>query len=285
MSRAIGVRDALAERALADPEPGVRREALRELARTHPDHVQTKGTAHQASTDPDPEVRILAAGVLGDEGTHLLDAIASDLALPDTTIASAVFVLGQRLSSARAAELLKDARVRGRFHTARACIERLGKGPADEAIGPLVEVLRLDDGEFACHAARALGALGSEGAESALVTALGRDLPALRKEAAQALGRLGSVSSVLRLKDAADRYTSDEDFGVMARRAIAAIQSRAAGADRGQLSVADDQAGQLSLAAREAGQLSVPDGERGHLSLPDPEPGPRPPARSRGPSR
>jgi hypothetical protein len=273
VSRPLDARAALAERATTDPVPGVRREAMRVLGRSYPGDPATKAAAHTAVKDPDADVRIQAAAALGEEGTETLLAHLAQPGLRDATVASAVFFLDLRLAPTRAAELLADARDRRRHHTALACIERLGKGPVEQTLAPLVEVLKVDDGELGGAAARALGSLGSEAAESALVSALGRELPALRLEAAQALGRVGSTASVIRLKEAAERNKSDDGFRVMAQRAIAAIQARAAGAEHGQLSVADDHAGHVSLAEREAGQLSVPECERGQLSVPDDEAG------------
>jgi hypothetical protein len=279
LSRPVDVRNALVDRATADPEPGVRREAIRALGRAYPDDPATRAAARQAAAHEDPHLRIAGAIVLGDEGSVVLEAMVAEAGLGDAVIARAVSALDQRLPVSRAIEVLADARDRRRHATARAAIQRLAQGPAEATLEPLVEVLKVD-AELACDTARALGALGSEVAESALVSALGREVPGLRLEAAQALARVGSTASVIRLKEAAERYGSDEEFRLMARRAIAAIQSRAAGADRGQLSVADDQAGQLSLAQREAGRVSMAPGEPGRLSVPEDEAGGRPPVRA-----
>jgi HEAT repeat protein len=268
LTRTIDVPAELAERATTDPVPGVRREALRVLARLHPDHTATRGAATAASTDPDPEIRLEAARALGADGTSIALALVDDPTSKDTAVASAITLLERRLPRSRAVEILRDARERRRFQTAFACIKRLGKGPADESLDTLVDVLKLDDGELAPAAARAIGMLGSPRAESALIAALGREDAGLRTAAAEALARLGTVASVLRLEEAAQRHAGDGQFVLNARRSIATIQSRAAGADRGQLSVADDQAGRVSLADREAGRLSAPEGEAGRLSIP-----------------
>jgi HEAT repeat protein len=266
----LDVPASLAERATRDPAAGVRREALRALARGWAGHPSLRPTALAATSDPDVEVRLAAAAALGEEGLPVAFAVLDDATSHDATVASALAVLDRRLPAARAAELLNDARDRRRLDTARACIGRLGQGPAEDTLGPLAEVLRIDGGELAASAARALGKLGTPAAESALIAALGRDVPGLRPDAAEALGRVGTVAAVLRLKEAAERYAGEGDFPHIARQAVAAIQSRAAGADRGQLTIADDSTGRVSLAERAEGQLSVPEGEPGRLSIPVP---------------
>jgi HEAT repeat protein len=271
LAERIDVPERLAALATGDPLSGVRHEALRALIREFPDDAVMAPTLERAKDDPDPEVRVRAAIALGGaEGAGILTRIADDPATSDATAGAAVSALDRRLPPARARELLDDALRRRRVHTARACLDLLGRGPAAETLTPLVKVLGVDGGEVARAAARALGALGDAQAEPALLDALEREVPGLRPDVAEALGRVGTVAAVLPLKEAAVLHAAEGDFARVARQAIAAIQSRASGAGQGQLTLAEDQAGRISLAEAEAGQLSLPQGERGRVSLSPP---------------
>jgi HEAT repeat protein len=258
----------LADLASGDPLPGVRRETLRALLREYADHPRTGPTLREAALrDPDPEVRLRAAMALGPDGSATLTAIAGDPEMDDATAASAVLALDRRLTADQAREVLDEALRRRRMHTARACLERLGRGPAPETLERLLEVMAVEKGELAPCAARAVGRLGAPAAEPALLAALDRDVPGLRPDAAEALGRVGTVAAVLPLKEAAERWHGEGDFPRLARQAVAAIQARAAGARQGQLTLTDDARGRVSMAEGTAGQLSVPPAEPGQVSV------------------
>jgi hypothetical protein len=163
--------------------------------------------------------------------------------------------------------------LRTRRHVvARACLERLGRGPAAETLEALVKVMAVDTTGLAPAAARSLGTRGDAAAEGALIAALDRDVPGLRAAAAGSLGRLGSVAAVLPLKEAVEAYGQEGEFASAARQAVARIQQRAGGAGHGQLTLSEDASGRISLAEGTAGQLSVPDGEPGRLSVARPTP-------------
>jgi hypothetical protein len=270
LAEPVDVPERLADLVLGDPMPGVRRETLRALVREFPDHPRTDAALRQALADPEAEVRVRAATALGAAGTATLHAIATDPGTEDSTAALAVTSLERRLPTATLGALLDDALRRRRLHTARACLEQLGRGPAEETMEPLVKVLGVDRTELAPCAARALGRLGSPAAEGPLLAALEREVPGLRTDAAEALGRVGTVGAVLPLKEAAVRWSGEGDFPRIARQAVAAIQERAAGAAHGQLALAEDESGRISLADGTAGQLSMPAGEPGRLSVTPP---------------
>lgn len=88
--------------------------------------------------------------------------------------------------------------------------------------------------------------------------------------AAEALGQMGTAAAVPALRELAER--GERELARAARQAIAEIQSRLEGAERGQLSLAGSEAGALSLAEEtEPGRLSLaggeaPAGERGAVS-------------------
>ncbi len=117
---------------------------------------------------------------------------------------------------------------------------------------------------WATRAALALGATGILAAEAPLLEALERDLATTRIAAVQALGRVGGVAAVPKLRDAAERHASDGNLGRAVRQAVAEIQSRLA-------TVGGARPGQLSLAGGEAGQLSLVDkAVEGRLTLAEP---------------
>ena len=138
--------------------------------------------------------------------------------------------LPRRLAEATLRRALGGA---GRPLTAQACLEALGRLGRPEAEGLLLEALRSED-------------------------------PPVSVAAAQALGRAGTVTAVVPLREAAER---GGDLRRAARQAIAGIQARLAGAEPGQLSLAGGEAGALSLADGEPGRLSLRG--RARLATPD----------------
>lgn len=248
----------LAENARKDPAARARLHNLHLLIREFPGEPETVEALRAASTDPSPEVRLRAAKELRAEGHSLLLELAESLE-DDVISAEAVATLereGKLPFEILKRILLRAARGR-RLKTARACLVAFGYRRAAEAAGLLVEVMEQEEGELAAVAAWALGTIGSPANEPALIQALKRDLAGLRVAAAEALGRVGSVTAVFPLKEAAEGSRFDLELRRATRQAIAEIQSRLPGASPGQLSLAGAEAGQLSLAADPAGQVSL----------------------------
>ena len=81
----------------------------------------------------------------------------------------------------------------------------------------------------------------------------------MKRAAAAALGQVGTRDAVLPLRSA----ERDGELRSAARQAIAEIHSRLAGAEQGQLSLAEGEAGRLSLAEAETGRLSLTDEKPG----------------------
>jgi len=258
----------LAENALRDPEAGVRLMNLLLLVRELPGDPTTLAVLRSARSDPSPEMRLRAARELGAEGHDVLVELAENPEDDDLS-ARAVSILGRELPFERTKAILDHALRRRRLQTARACLEALGGGGDEAAVGVLAKVMAREQGELAAVAAQALGTAGSLAAEGPLIQALQREQKDLRVAAANALGRAGSPAAVLPLKEAADRFSDDPDLSRATRQAIAEIQARLPGASPGQLSLAGAEAGQLSLAQAEAGQLSLATDPTGQLSLGD----------------
>jgi HEAT repeat protein len=277
-----------------EPEPRVRLECLLALVHEFPDHPATRTALLAARTDASEEVRLRAGAALGPEGRACLVDLASDDAAGDSCAARAVNALGEHLERARAEEILLRALRRRRVAPALACLETLGRWGGEEAVPCLAKVLGAEMGEIGVVAARALGATGAAAAEGPLVEVLaggagewpgsatrvpgatGDEVPErplaaglaaagveLQVAAARALGRVGSVSAVPALRDAAER-SRDHELRRAVRQAVAEIQSRLRGAAPGQLSLAEAEggAGRLSLVEEDVeGRVSLAEGE------------------------
>ncbi len=236
---------AIAARAAADPEPGVRLACVRHLIEAFGADPSTRPALLGARTDPDARVRVEAAQALGDDGVETLLDVVREESAGDALRARAIVALGARLPVDLATVILGRAGDAAQRASGLACVDVLGAtGP--HALAALRVALASGDGEVAVGAARALARVGESSAE-ALVAALADPRPAVRVAAVESLGRVGGVDVVPLLRDAAER--SDEGGMRRAvRQAVAGIQARLAGAEPGQLSLTGGESGQLSLA-------------------------------------
>jgi HEAT repeat protein len=246
----------LARNAEVDPADEVRLRNLITLIREHPDHPRTEQVLLTACADRCAQVRVRAAIALGDRGLATLRDVAEGV--DDVAAARAIGALGTHLGADMARDILGHALRTRELKTAGACLVALGHRGGRDALGLLAKVMNLEEGELAVAAAEALAATGLPGAEPPLVAGLARATPALRLAAAQALGRVGSASAVLPLKEVEARHAGEAGFRRAAREAIAQIQARLPGASPGQVSLAADEAGKLSLVEDERGRLSLP---------------------------
>jgi HEAT repeat protein len=143
----------------------------------------------------------------------------------------------------------------------RQAVEELGRIGYGRARGALIVLLEHSDPRTAAAAAGALAALHDVTAETVLLKAMETDARELRRAAIQALGTVGTAAAVEPLLGfvAGRRLDAETRQGI--RDAVAAIQSRLAGAEAGQLSLAATPPG--------SGWLSVaaPDDGHGRLSL------------------
>jgi HEAT repeat protein len=212
-----------------EPAEGVRLKALQVLTGEFPDHPATGEALHAALKDPSDDVRLSAALLLGDEGCDTLIGLVTSPGTEDGCAARAIEALGLRLPREAAEDALRRALKWKRGETAVASLEALGRLGADDAL--LLQGLASGDPQVVLAAVRVLGQAGT----AAVV-------PALRKVETESRGDLRGA----------------------ARQAVAAIQSRLAGAARGQLSLTGSAAGSLSLAAAEPGQLSYFEGAPDH---------------------
>ena len=255
----------LAENLRSEPAAGVRLQGLLMLLREYGNHPAAREALLAARADPSAEIRLRAGIALGDEGRELLVELAGAESGEDACAAGAVAALADALPLERTGEILARALRSRRIATARACIERLGRGGGAAAIATLAQVLVLESGELGVAAAQALGAAGQPAGQAPLVTALAAAPLAVRAAAAAALGKIGDVAAVPALRTAAASAAADGALKRAVRQAVAEIQSRLAGAAPGQLSLVAEGA--------EAGRLSLADtggGAAGRLTLIDP---------------
>jgi hypothetical protein len=255
----VDVATRLADNARRDAVPAVRLSNLLAATREYPDHPATRAALKAASADRHPEVRLRAALALGREGHGVLRAMAEDHGASDTHRDSAIRGLGDDISEEVLLRVLRRSLgVRPgdppeQPHAARACVAALAHRRTPEAVSRL-QALLLANASLATEAARALGEIGGEDAEAALIGALDCEVFESRLAAAEVLGEAGTVAAVPALREA-ERY--GVEMKRRARQAIERIQARATGAP-----------GAVTLAGAEAGQVSVVEDQAGRVSLP-----------------
>ena len=215
----------VAANALHDPLPDVRLQNLKTLLRDAADHPVVPSVLEGAVTDADSEIRLTAAIASGPRGQDVLRALITDASIPDDTAARAIDAFGQDADPAEVTDWLARAQTARRVASIAAGLRQLAR--PDRPV------------------------------PAALVDALIYDAPTVRETAALLLGRIGaSADHVVELNRVAAMHARDEPFVRAARTAVAAIQSRLVGADRGQLSVALA-AGELSLVQDPDGRVSI----------------------------
>ena len=263
-----GVCERLAHNARLDPSPGVRLWNLWQLHEKFPETPQAREASRQDLADPSPWVRLTAARFLNDEGIETLEGLAQDRGVPESAAADAVALLAARCPVARAGPLLVAA-LKAHSGEARVqAVQELGRLRYQPARKPLLVLLGRADPRCAAAAAEALGALGDASAEAALLKAVDSDARELRLAAIRALGVMGSVAAVEPLLAFGAGRRLDGESRQAVRDAVGAIQSRLAGAEAGQVSLAAPSPGSgwLSVATLEVepGRLSLlPDRKQG----------------------
>ena len=256
-----GVCRRLATNAKSDPLPGVRLLNLLQLHEQFPETREAREASQEDLKDTSPWVRLAAARFLKDEGRDVLEHLAQDRAVPESAAAEAVSLLGARSPAERAGPLLLAALKTHSGEARRQAVEELGRIGYKPARGPLMVLLDRADPGTGAAAAAALAALGDVTAETPLLKAVESEARELRLAAIRALGTVGSAASVEPLLDFLAGRGLDAETRHAVREAVGAIQSRLAGAEAGQLSLAATSPGSgwLSVAAPGAGhgQLSL----------------------------
>jgi len=256
-----GVCERLAHNARVDSHSGVRLWNLLQLHEQFPETPEARDASQEDLVDPSPWVRLAAARFLKDEGLEALEHLAQDRAVPESAAAEAVALLAARCPAERAGPLLLTALKAHSGEARRQAVEELGRIRYYRARGPMIVLLERADPRTGAAAATALAALGDVTAEKTLLKAVESDARELRLAAVRALGTVGSAASVEPLLAFLGSRRLDAETRQGIHDAIGAIQSRLAGAEAGQLSLADTSPGSgwLSVAALGAGhgQLSL----------------------------
>ena len=244
----------------AEKLPAVRLGSLQTLTTEFPRHPGTREALLAALDDPSLEIRLHAAIALGPEGRATLQTLAADDGA-DTVSARAISALGSDFALERAIERLRQSRAKELTATALACIEAIGRAGTPEGSEALADMLATAPDHLAVAAAGAIAGEENEKVERGLLAALERESAEVRVAAAEALGRVGSPSAVVPLREASGAHTFDGALRRATRQAIAEIQSRVTGASPGQLSLAAEEAGQVSLVDEDRrGQVSLEGG-------------------------
>ena len=263
----------LAGNARADPCLPARLRNLEVLVQAFPGRPETRQGLRVLRNDPSPEMRREATlardrrskSALGkDAASTLLEILATlDEAAAvetfDTLIKQGTPDQRWPLVDAGLSYSSRWVRSRALEHVValggRAALSRLDRLLADPDVG------------IAIAAARAIERHGDASCQAALLRALKRRDLAVREAVAQALGAVGTIKTVMALRDAA----ADPGVRLLAPAvhnallaAIDQIQSRIIGADAGQISLAEDHSasGQVSLdedEERASGALSLSD--------------------------
>lgn len=241
-----------------DSASGTRQRALQELIAGFASEPLARETLRLALSDRAPEVRLLAAVALGEQGLDCLRGIVDSSGTAPEVALRAVEALGQLLPEEVALKRLEAAVRAGHDRLAQALVERFGPATSQSDVARLARQLEPDSRpEIAAACARALGRTGSPAAEPPLVAALGHADGDVRAAAAEALGKVGSVGTIGPLREAVADSLLSPSVRRAAIAAIAEIQSRLTGAAPGQLALSDGEAGAVALASSPDGALSL----------------------------
>jgi HEAT repeat protein/photosystem II stability/assembly factor-like uncharacterized protein len=201
LARPLGVWNELLA-ALDDPDPAVGLAASDALGRIG-DPAAVPGLL-LAIEHPHEQVRLGAARAVGIMGVEaavepLRAMLLQGEGLEVSVAGEALGRIGGTAATDALLIALADPEPTARWHVAMAALEKMG----EPAVGPLVEMLNSEDIYARRNAAEALGWVGSPSATKALVEALKKDREAIvRGQMAWALGEIGDPAARRALKRA-----------------------------------------------------------------------------------
>jgi HEAT repeats len=237
---------------------GVRLWNLSLLQQHFTDRPETAMASRAGLADRSPWVRLAAARFLPD-GSATLRSLLDDPRIPDHAAAEATALLAARLPREDAGPLLVSVLKDREGESRRQAVHELGRLKYGPSVAALCVLLHRSDPRTAAAAADSLGAIGDPKAAARLLEAVAQGAGELRIAAARALGALGTVRAVEPLLERLAQKRMDAESRQALHAAVDAIQSRLAGAETGQLSLAvtSTEAGRLSLATPRAGPGDV----------------------------
>ncbi len=248
----------LVRRLREETSPSTRLRLLRLLVQRFPGD-STLDAARGALADPDVEVRVLAAWMLGAEGHPVLRECILGAELPEGERAALLREIAPSTQDADLATFLRNLLASSPGEGVRLLV--LEVAGARKLWDVLFEALSLGERiepRAAVVLAEALGTSGDARAEPALLRMLREGPVNVRVAAARSLVRAGTVESVEALLPLAEGMIVDGELRRAARAALFAIRARLGSPDAGRLSVADaaDPHGGLSPAEDRDGRLS-----------------------------
>jgi HEAT repeat protein len=183
-------------RLISDPDPLVRRVALRALGSVATP-AATEFIIDSSVANPDLSRVGLSAAVRLGLGAEDALVAAFDRGISSGDTARAVFaaqalgVIGSIVAVRPLSDALETAADPG---VLEACVDALGRIGAPSAVDAIEAALRSDDEAVALAAARALGMIGMPSSVAALAASLAQESPVAR-EAAVALSRMGELGT------------------------------------------------------------------------------------------
>jgi len=256
----------LARNVNRDPNRSVRLRNLRQLTGHYRGHDVTLEVCRRALDSSDPVLRLEAGIGLGEEGVKTVSALARDERGAIDLRVRAVEHLCRASWAETSIPLLEELLEVAPLRVQRAVIVGLGRYRHRGAMAPMQALASAADSRTLELIAKAMGRIGDAHAEPTLVSMLSHSDKQVRTAATRALGRAGTTAAVEPLLEL-QRGVLPTDLKGAAGEAIDRIQSRVAGAEHGQLSMAapPEPEGAVSLAedSDEAGALSLSDSE-GH---------------------
>jgi HEAT repeat protein len=255
-----GLVAALARNAIRDPSPEVRLRNLELMQEHYSDDEITRSTCRQLA-GAEPSQLSLEAGIfLGEEGVETVCGIARNQELPEDVRVRAVEHLAQVQDNEQVTILLERLLDEDSEPLRLAAIRSLGRLGYRPVLARLEAMTATADPQTAVALIEALAMVGGPDSERCLIRQLAARDTQVRVAAIRALAEIGTPQAVEPLQELTGSIVP-----VLRRTshlAIAAIQGRLIGADRGQVSLAalDDETGQLSIAAPEGGLSPAQDG-------------------------
>jgi len=250
----------LSRNALTDPLGSVRHRNLDLLLKNFPQHKVASATARQALADHLPEVRLIAAIHLQEEGHEVLKSLLENNRLPTARRCDGIRSLRSEPLRMDMAPVIRQVARSGEPTVACCAIELLAMNDDPELLDIFSHQAKPDiDKDLAIAIAQTIAEQRIEGALDILLKLLAHKTASVQIETAKALAVVGRVEAIEPLLRLTEGFFTTGDVKPAAQRAVRTIQGRLGNVSSGQLSLTDADAAQgaLSVASAEAGAVSM----------------------------